>query len=55
MICTDYYRPGYKGGGPIKSVENLVESLGENFSATILTSNRDLGSKRQFEESLLQE
>ena len=54
MICSDYYRPGYKGGGPIKSVENLVESLGENFSITILTSNRDLGSKRQFEESEMQ-
>lgn len=35
--------PGFKGGGPIKSITNLVDSLGDCFEFLIVTSDRDLG------------
>jgi glycosyltransferase involved in cell wall biosynthesis len=37
------YIPGYKAGGPIRSIANLVAALGEEFRFKILTSDRDLG------------
>ena len=37
------YLPGYKAGGPIRSVANMVEALGEEFDFKILTMDRDLG------------
>src|ERR1017187_6203195 len=36
------YLPGYKGGGPIRSIANLVAVLGREFCFRIVTSDRDL-------------
>ena len=36
-----YYLPGYKSGGPVRSVANLVEHLGDEFQFQIVTSDRD--------------
>lgn len=35
--------PGFKGGGPIKSITNLVDNLSNDFEFLIVTSDRDLG------------
>lgn len=43
LIFTDYFEPGYKAGGPIKSVKNILESLKDSFDFTIVTNNKDLG------------
>ena len=40
---TTYYLPGYKGGGPIKSIKNMTEQLGDDISINVVTSDRDLG------------
>lgn len=37
------YLPGFKAGGPIRSVANLVETLSDEFDFYIVTSDRDLG------------
>jgi glycosyltransferase involved in cell wall biosynthesis len=39
------YIPGYKAGGPIRSIANLVAALGEEFRFNILTSDRDIGER----------
>ncbi|NBC28064.1 MAG: glycosyltransferase [Bacteroidetes bacterium] len=44
LIFTRYYLPGFKAGGPIRSVANLVEWLGEEFRFKVVTSDRDLDS-----------
>lgn len=44
LIFTDYYLPGYKAGGPIRSIHNLVNSLNKEFHFLIITRDRDLGS-----------
>ena len=32
ILCfVDHYLPGYKAGGPIQSIVNLVENLGDEF------------------------
>lgn len=43
LVFTGYYIPGYKGGGPIKTIKNLVDQAGSEVSFKLLTSDRDLG------------
>lgn len=44
LVFIDWYLPGYKGGGPIRSVANFVESLGEEYDFNIVTRDTDFGS-----------
>ena len=48
LIIVDYYLPGYKGGGPIRTVANSVDWLGEMFDFHILTRDRDLGDAQPY-------
>lgn len=48
LIVIDYYLPGYKAGGPIRSIVNMVEQLGDEFQFNILTSDRDLGNPQPY-------
>lgn len=43
LTFTGFYLPGYKGGGPIKTIKNLLEQTGEGVSFQLITSDRDLG------------
>jgi glycosyltransferase involved in cell wall biosynthesis len=43
IILLGTYMPGYKAGGPVRSVANLVGSLGEEFKFKIVTLDRDMG------------
>ena len=43
LICIDWYEPGFKAGGPIRSVANIVNALKDDFEFYILTSAYDLG------------
>jgi glycosyltransferase involved in cell wall biosynthesis len=41
LIFIDWYLPGYKAGGPIQSVANLVEHLKEEYDFLVVTRNTD--------------
>ena len=41
LIFIDWYLPGYKAGGPIQSVANIVAHLREEFDFYIVTSDTD--------------
>ncbi len=41
LIFIDWFLPGYKAGGPIQSVANLVNFLENKFSFDIITRNTD--------------
>lgn len=49
LICIDWFLPGYKAGGPIKSVFNIVTSLKEDYSFSILCSDTDFGEMIPYE------
>lgn len=42
------YLPGFRAGGPIRTIANLVENLGDEFDFRIITSDRDLGEKKPY-------
>lgn len=41
LTFARHYLPGYKAGGPIRSIANTVEWLGEKYDFRIVTSDRD--------------
>lgn len=41
LIIMGRYLPGYKDGGPVRSIKNLVDYLGEEYNFKILTCDRD--------------
>ena len=51
LTVTDGYPPGFKGGGPIHSVSNLVTALnGKEFEFCVLTRDRDHTDKVPYRE-----
>ena len=44
LIFTDWFAPGFKAGGPIRSVVNLVALLESDYNIFIYTSDRDFNS-----------
>jgi|ERR1035437_5426526 glycosyltransferase involved in cell wall biosynthesis len=48
LVLVGHYLPGYKAGGPIRSIESLVGALGGDFHFKIVTLDRDLGDKSAF-------
>tara|TARA_Y100000589_G_scaffold217232_1_gene204905 strand:+ start:836 stop:1951 length:1116 start_codon:yes stop_codon:yes gene_type:complete len=49
LVFIDWYKPAYKAGGPISSVYNLTELLGDEMEFYIVTSDRDLNEKSPLE------
>ena len=49
ILCiNDYYMPGMKGGGPIRSIHNMVRKIGDDFDFYIVTRDRDLGDRQPY-------
>jgi glycosyltransferase involved in cell wall biosynthesis len=44
LVLMAHYLPGYKAGGPVRTIRNLVASLGDEFDFRIVTSDRDYGT-----------
>ena len=42
------YLPGYKDGGPVRSIKNLTDRLGNEYDFRILTCDRDHGDKAPY-------
>ena len=45
LFITDWYVPAFKGGGPIRSILNLVEHLKTDYDCYVYTSNTDFGEE----------
>ena len=48
LMLTDYYLPGFKAGGPIQTLSNIVDQLGGQLNFRILTRDRDLGDSAPY-------
>lgn len=48
LIFVACYLPGHKAGGPIRTIANMVEVLGDDFDFYIVTSDRDLGDEAPY-------
>lgn len=42
ILCfVSYYLPGYQSGGPVRTIANFVDHLGDEFDIRIITRDRD--------------
>lgn len=48
VITTDWYYPGFKAGGPIRSIVNLIRAIENDFEIYVYTSDKDLGEKESY-------
>lgn len=48
LIFIDWYLPGFKAGGPIRSVFNIVKAFSKEFDFFIVTSDRDFGDEHPY-------
>jgi len=49
LVIIDYYLPGYRGGGSIRTVANLIDALGDEFEFIVMTRDRDWRSPQPYE------
>ena len=54
VICVlmRYYLPGYKSGGPVRSVANLIEVLGDEFDFRVICLDRDNAENVPYESAV---
>jgi glycosyltransferase involved in cell wall biosynthesis len=48
FVPIDHYLPGFRAGGPVQSVGNLVEALGNEIEFSVATKDRDLGGHEPY-------
>ena len=49
LTLCDYYRPGFRAGGTVRTLEAIVSLLNDEFEFAIVTRDRDLGSRQQYQ------
>lgn len=42
LVFIEHYLPGFKAGGPIRTLHNMVQQLGDDFDFRLVTSDRDV-------------
>lgn len=48
MLFCDWYEPGFKAGGPIRSCVNFVQQMNAEFELYVFTSDRDFGQTEPY-------
>jgi glycosyltransferase involved in cell wall biosynthesis len=48
LTTVPYYLPGFKGGGKLVTVRNLIGALSNQFQFKVITADRDLGDARAY-------
>ena len=50
LLLADYYSPGWRAGGPIPSIRNMIDELGDRFRFLVVTRDRDHLEERPYSE-----
>lgn len=50
LVLVDWYLPGYKAGGPIVSIVNIIDYLKKEFNFKVITSDTDSGAAKPYPE-----
>ena len=49
LIFIDWFLPGYKAGGPVRSMANMIEQLGDEYRFLVVTRNTDYMETKPYE------
>ena len=50
LLFIDWFEPGYKAGGPIRSCVNFVRGMQKEYRIYVFTSDRDLGASAPYHD-----
>lgn len=50
LVFVDWYKPGYRGGGPVRSMINMVDHLGDQCHFHIATADTDYASTEPYRD-----
>lgn len=50
LVFVDWFDPGYKAGGPIRSAVNFVKHMQHDFDVFVFTGDRDLGASAPYQQ-----
>ena len=50
LVFIDWFLPGYRAGGPVRSVANIVDHLRDEFDFLIITRNTDYLSSEPYQD-----
>jgi len=48
LVLLNRYLPGYKAGGPIQTIANMMAALGDRYDFYIVTTDRDFGDAQAY-------
>jgi glycosyltransferase involved in cell wall biosynthesis len=48
LVFADWYVPGYKAGGAVSAISNLIELVGDEFDFWVFTRDRDLTDREPY-------
>ena len=48
LVTSNVFEPGFRGGGPIRSLVGIVDSISEQTDLYLVTKDRDLGSTEPY-------
>ena len=48
LILVRHFLPGYKSGGTLRSIVNMIEQMGDEIDFKIITSDRDFGDSESY-------
>lgn len=48
LVSLSTYLPGFRSGGPVRTIANLVDQLGEEFDFRVVAGDRDLGDTTHY-------
>lgn len=48
LATSDVFEPGFRGGGPVRSVAHLLDTVSAQVEVKLMTGDRDLGSPRPY-------
>jgi glycosyltransferase involved in cell wall biosynthesis len=55
LVCVDYYLPGFKFGGPVRTLANMASRLSQYFDFYVFTKDRDEGDPQPYPDIALDE
>lgn len=50
LVTSAGFEPGFRGGGPIRSVAGTVDSISDQIDLCLITRDRDLGSSKPYRD-----
>ena len=48
LLFIQCYLPGYKFGGPVQTVVNMVNAIGDGYDFYVVTTDRDFGDEKPY-------